>query len=236
MGKVKLDESNIVYIEGDKREILINLSDYLSNISRLPLHGDSAESRSLVKLLGDNYAFHISEMPSNERGDKLEDEYRLIDILLAQRLISLNQSIRVAEIGCTDGILSWHTANMLGMYHPDSLLCGVTETIGNDSDNKWLDYIVKVIEPCRVSLVASDYEDTNLRDNHFDIVIINGRERFSAPEKVIAEADRIAKRDGRVICFNVDQPLLSSTFKIAHSKYKEYFIHPYTEILVADIF
>ena len=89
--------------------------------------------------------------------------------------------------------------------------------------------------PSGLSLLVGNYADTNLKDAFFDMVFINGSTEFANPKDVIAEAVRIGKKSGRLICFSCSQPLLADTFRLFFENRKEYQFNEDTIVLSANI-
>lgn len=195
------------------------------------MHSVDGTGLTIPNLLQGIFHMHQEIMNADVYGEKQATEYLTMSILLVRELIRSREAVQVAEIGATNGVLSRHLAGILGLFHPDSLLCSVTDTLGNESGNVWLDHISQVENPCRLSLVAAEYPQTNLQEHSFDITLVNGSVHFDDPDMVLREAERITKNDGLFICYQVSQPLLESTFKLLHPDYKEYRFLSYTDIL-----
>lgn len=83
-----------------------------------------------------------------------------------------------------------------------------------------------------MSMVVSDYDDTQLSADNYDIVILNGTVWFDKPYEIIREAERLVKKDGVLLCHTKETPLLESCFKLIFSEVQEYEITPQEKILV----
>lgn len=231
MNQLRYENGQYIYEDSIHKTVLLDCTDLFANKSRIPMHSMDGNGLTIPNILQGSFHAHQEIMNEDVYGEKQATEYLTMDILLVRELIRSREAVRVAEIGATNGVLSWHLANILGLFHPDSLLCSVTDTLGNESGNLWLDYISRVEKPCRLSLVAAEYEETNLQEDSFDITLVNGSVHFEDPNMVLKEAERITKNDGLFICYQVSQPLLESTFKLLHPDYSEYRFLPYTGIL-----
>lgn len=230
MGKLIVENEVFMYMEQEEKRVLLDCRDYLSNKSRIPMHsfdGDLTIPGLLLKL------FKIHPQ-LGEGGTDYNDsiENLLIDILVVSELIKSSCSVRVLEFGCTSGIMSYHLATILGLFNKKSSLCCVCDTIGNNSNNQWLDKISLVEYMPRLSMLAADYDETNLESKHFDIVLINGNCGFVEPLPMIKEAMRVVKDEGIVICYVNQQPLLESSFKMLFEKREEYSLTAQTKIMV----
>lgn len=235
MNGLDYKNDSIIYTDSEGEAYLINANDYLSNISPVPLHGDddAPTAAKLVLSLMSEHAQFTMGTPFEER----TPYYTVIDALVCDYFLkhcgAKMEHLRVAEMGCTNGIMSYHLASVMGYFDRETTLCGITDAIGNDSGNMWIDNISSVQNPPNVSMIASDYDCTNLKDNHFDIVIVNGSVRFENPGSVLKEAKRIVKDEGRLIVFADSQPLIESVFCLQNKNRKEYCFSPDAKILVS---
>ncbi len=119
--------------------------------------------------------------------------YTMVDAIVTAEHIKTAEPKKVLELGCVRGILSYHLATIMGKLHPESLLYGINNTIGNESENLWLDYIMQVEELPRIAFAAVDYEDTQLGKEQFDITILNECEQMEETKKIVEEAIRVTK-------------------------------------------
>ena len=230
MAIIKLNNNTFTYTNDTQTRILLDCNDYLSNFSRIPMHAPVAgfalpDFLEKLHLSYDNL-FVEGHAPNDG------DSYFLIDILLANELIKSSHPIKVVELGCTNGRLSYHLASVLGRFHSDSGLCCVCDSIGNESGNFWLDMISLAEYTPKLSLLASEYNDTNLQGNHFDVVVINGSISFPDTNAIIREARHLVKTNGLIICFTWKQPELTSGLRNSFSHIDSYIVQNNTEILV----
>lgn len=123
----------------------------------------------------------------------------VIGCMVADRIKTLPYHAVVTEIGCSSGCLSYMLAEVMGLFDSKSSVCGVTNIIGNDSGNYWIDYVSMVKKPCKFSMLASDYDDCHLASGESDIVVVNGNEEYENPEVVMLLAFRLLKRDGLLV-------------------------------------
>ncbi len=222
--------NQFIYTDDSVSKILLDCNMYLENKSRIPFHSIN-DSITVPKMIFDLISGHFKAFDGHEYAE-WGTYYAMIDVLVTAYHVKSSSPKKVLEIGCLDGIISYHLGTILGKLHPQSLLYSVANTIGNESNNRWLDYISQVEEMPQVAFAATDYESTNLQDNNFDIVVINGMNPIERPELVLKEAYRVLKNDGLLICFTVKQPLLESCFQLFFSKREEYFLNYNGRILV----
>ena len=83
-------------------------------------------------------------------------------------------------------------------------------------------------------MMYSDYEKTNLGDEVFDIVILNGSAYFTNHYNVIKEAERITKKNGLLLCCSCGDFLLESIFKLIFTSREEYCLTSSDVILSAQ--
>ncbi len=223
-------ENNIFILEDifGKRNELLDCRKLLSNKSSIPIN-TFTEGRTIPKFLVQLFHEHKERWRENEAG-----LYFLFDILITSFLIQKSKPFYVLEIGGENGILSYHLASLLGGFHKKSSLCSVCHTIGNNSNNNWLDRISLVQEAPEYSLLVTDYDNTCLLDHIFDIVVINGSINFFNPYRVLEEAERLVKNGGVIFVFLQDMPLLEDSFKLKFSERKEYYFTPSMGIMIKE--
>ncbi len=230
MGKLIVENNAFIYVEKEEKKVLLDCRDYLSNKSRMPMHSFT-DDLTIPGLLLQLFKIHPQLCEGAvEYNDSLE--CLLMDVLLVSHLIKSPNPVRVLEIGCSSGIMSYHLATILGQFNKNSSLCCVCDTIGNNSGNQWLDKISLVEFMPRLSMLAADYDETNLESKHFDMVLINGNACFIEPLPMLKEAMRVVKDEGMVICYVNQQPLLESCFKMLFEKREEYSLAAQTRIMV----
>lgn len=230
MNSFVYENNQFIYTDESGRKILLDCNKYLENKSRIPFHSVN-DSLTVSKLIFDLLSRHSQAFDGHEYAE-WGIYYALVDVLVTAYHVKSSLPKKLLEIGCTDGIMSYHLGTVLGKLHPQSLLYSVANTIGNESNNQWLDYISLVEEMPQVAFAATDYESTNLQDNNFDIVVINGVNPIERPDLTLKEAYRVLKKDGLLICFVAKQPLLESCFQLLFSKREEYFLNYNGRILV----
>lgn len=220
MGTVKFENNTFIYTDGAKNTILLNCSDFLSNKSRIPLH--SLGNGLTVPLLISKLAEENGALSAGTGEEPFALSNLLLDVLVSSHLVKTPFPVKALEIGTVTGVTTYHLASLLGKFHPDSLLCCVSDSIGNESGNQWLDRIVLVEEPPRLSFLAADYHDTNLQESSFDLVMINGTASYENPYAVASEAKRLIKNGGLILCYSVKSPALEESFKKVFPKVTEY--------------
>ncbi len=230
MNSFVYENNRFIYSDESDRRVLLDCNKYLENKSRIPFH--SIDGRITVpKMIFDMFERHSQAFEGLEYA-KQAVYYSLIDVLVTSYHVKSSGPKRLLEIGCTDGVMSYHLGTILGKLHPQSLLYSVSDTIGNESSNQWLDFIAMIEEMPKLAFGAVDYYDTNLKDDNFDIVVINGFNPVEPPELVLKEAYRVLKENGMLICFAYKQPLLESCFQLFFEKREEYFLNYDGKILV----
>lgn len=202
MGNMYIENNKVVYRDEQRVEILLSYEEMIANYSRLPLQYMGKGADSLLSLMLEGMDSH-GELASGTVEMCANREYATIELLVAREHMKTPYELKVLEIGCTSGIMSHHLAKLIGKYHENSQLCCVTDTIGNESGNEWLDKISLLERVPRLSLLATDYDCMPLADEYYDIVIINGTEMFAKKEEVLSEVARVLKKDGLLIGYIV---------------------------------
>lgn len=219
-------DGNFLFIDGNRKEILLDMNHLMRNKSRYPMQVLPDRETGIPKLI-----IKLKDMHKGLNcGEDVFPSY-LMDIIAASYLIRTSAPLKVLEIGATSGILSYHLAVLMGKLNRESLLCCVSNVVGNGSENHWLDRVSMVEEPPNLSMLVSDYEATQLETGNFDIVILNGTDRFDKPYETVLEAERLIKKNGALLCHVKDAPFLESSFKLVFPKRREYEISPQETIL-----
>lgn len=199
--KITCKDGNFLLIDDDRQETLLDMNDLMLNKSRYPMQVLPDGKTGIPKLISKLKQMHGEIIPNKD----VFPSY-LIDIITTSYLIRTSAPLNVLEIGATSGILSYHLAVLMGKLNRESLLCCVSNVVGNGSENYWLDRISMVTEPPNLSMLVSDYEATQLETENFDIVVLNGTDRFDKPYETVREAQRLVKKNGSVICHIKNAP------------------------------
>jgi hypothetical protein len=211
------DKAKVYKLNG---EVILDISKPIENKSRVPLY-ESDETKPLIKIL-EEIEERASEINQGIVYQQIEDIYTVMTVMATDHLIRSADTPKVCEIGCNSGVLSMNLAMLLKELDPISKFVCVTNAIGNESGTGWLDHIACITPPEGLSLVASDFHDTMLKDEGFALTIINGIEKFDDPLGVLEEADRITFSKGKILCFSLNQPLLDDGVKIIFKNVKEF--------------
>ncbi len=156
--------------------------------------------------------------------------FGLMDTLLTARLIRASKPVRVLEYGSGQGELSVHLAELLGTFHRESALVCAYDTI----ELEWMERISHVEHLPKLSFLAGDFGALGLQSNSFHIVVLNGQTNFPNPYEVVADALRLARKDGMILCYTNDCPLLESVFKLFFEQREEFVLQPSQKVLRAD--
>lgn len=221
MSTINIVNSQVIFTDNNQNEqVILDMHHFLQNKSRVPMHSLQENAPTILKFLSEliqkNETIIINLTPVKKL------QYFTLDTLLIAEFIKSAAPVKIAEFGCTNGELSYNLTEVLGKFNPNSLLCLISNTIGNNSSNNCLDLITQAESFPELSIIYSDYAKTNLADNTFDFVIINGDVNYENPYDVIKEAERITKDNGIIFCCSCENYLLISTFQLIFSDRKEY--------------
>ena len=212
--------NNCFYIDGN---LILDCNDRLHNLSRVPGHKLETTNEPVTVC---DYVLRALELHDSLNSDYPDKMYRaaflLFDCLIADVFMRHGEPLRVVEIGSDSGVLSLQISYLLNIFDPSAELVCVCNTIGNESGNKWLDKISQITSPSGLAMMTSDYSNLYLRDNYFDLTIINGTVNIAEPMKVIDEGTRIAHEKGKVLCVSDSQPLLEDTFRLMFNECEEF--------------
>lgn len=192
--------SKFVYLNDGIEKIILDLDDFMMNKSRIPFHsikGDRTVSDIVIDLMDAHD--RISEGTDEHR---YLIQYTLLDTLILRSAVQTSKPLKALELGAVNGVLSYHLGTILGILNKDSEMVCVCDTIGNGSENRWIDAIcqIKEREQPQVRFLASDYDSTMLKENAFDIVIINATNEIKDIKGTVVEAMRAVKSFGEVFC------------------------------------
>lgn len=226
MASMDITEKAAVYNDEENQpHVLLDFTKYLANKSRVSLHkGPGWDIPTLPEILAGLF------QKEKEYGEGLCLPTLLLDTLIAARLIQTSQPVHVLEYGCKDGRLSWHLAELLGRFHPETSLVCAYHTM-DEEWVKWMERVYQVNQPPKISFLSGEYGRLQLQKDHFDIVLINGMVNFTEPEKVILDALSLAKSGGMILCYAEEVPLLEDIFKLYFEGCDEYSIMPSVKVL-----
>ena len=224
MASLNLLGSQFSFENSDGETVLLDCRELLANKSRVSMHRGPGEEypiipEILIRLL----------KREQEKKSGFVLPFGLIDTLLTVCLIRSPKPVRVLEYGSGQGELSAHLAELLGAFHEESTLVCAYDAI----EPAWMERISQVEKLPKLSFLAGDFGELGLRAESFDYIVINGLAEFAAPYEAIADAVRLAKDNGNLICYASGAPLLESTFKLFFEKREEYPISPQVNVMAA---
>lgn len=222
MSELFVENNSMIFCDDNKnKKVLFSYNNFMDNKSRIPFHTIS-DSETIISFLSD--LIEKYKKLFNCKNDAETMSYFTIDCIIISELIKSAAPIKILEIGSDNGRLSYHLTELLGKVNPQSLVSFLSEEINSEGNNNWLNSAIMASYKPELSMHISDYDKTNLADDNFDIVIINGTVNFENPYKVIKEAERIIKKGGRIICYSANTPLLESCFRLVFSNAEEYHV------------
>ena len=214
-------------------EVIIRADEYIYNLSRVPLSYTGDDRPTIIDLLFQSKKKY-EEINQGTKYEDLNGVFFVIILLAARLFLHKGEPLKVAEIGCNSGALSMYMAPLLKAFDPDAEYICVSNAIGNESGVEWVDRISMVDAPSGLSFLVSDFHNTKLRDDYFDLTIINGTQRMPLPLESIKEASRITEKEGLIFCISDDQELLDDGFRLFANERKEYRYTPKRVIYTAE--
>ncbi len=220
MNQINITNTHILLSTETGNIPLLSLHNFFQNKSRVPLHTISDSEDTIVQFLLEMKQKNESLFSGKSSAKQLA--YFALDSLLVAELMKSAAPVKIAEFGCTQGDISYNLTEVAGKMNPKSSLWLISNVIGNNSGNNCLNLITQAEHCPDLSMIYCDYTDTNLAEQTFDIVIINGDIDFNDPYAVIKEAERVTKKDGILLCYSHGNYLLQSTFQLIFSERNEY--------------
>lgn len=108
--------------------------------------------------------------------------------------------VKCLEIGCKNGVLSFHLSTLLGIINKGSRICCMTDAMGNESGDMWLDKISLSEYVENLSFFCQDYKDDFILErNSFDMVFINTSVELGEPKYIADKACKALRESGKVI-------------------------------------
>ncbi len=202
-------------------EPILDCSNAYFNKSRVPIFKAPLGSSILADRLLSLKDFYLS-LNTGTKYEKYAGLFRMISVIVSDHCMRNGEPLKVCEIGCNSGALTQDIATVLTWFDPDAKYVCVSNAIGNESDMEWVDRISCIDVPAGLALHVSDFHDTSLRDDYFDITIINGCVPIPDPVKTVKEAGRITKNDGMIICYSEEQYLLDDGMRMMFDKKTEW--------------
>lgn len=218
--------SKFIYQYKTDEQTLLDCKVFLNNKSRISMHRVQDQSHRTIPDLLISLIEH-----EQKNGNNREIPFGIIDILLASQLMQTSQPVRMLEYGSGQGLLSCHLAELIGAFHEKSTLVCAYDTI----EPEWMERISQVEQLPKVSFFAGDFEDFQLQENFFDIVLVNGMINYTEPYQVISDVVRLAKDDAVIFCYTNDTPFLENIFQLFFEHREEYEINSSSKILMANI-
>ena len=231
MSELNITDSQISFTDGKTTKTLLDAGNFFINKSRVPLHSLTNDEETIFTFLIGLYKNNVMHFPNAT--DIKRILCLLLDSVVTLELIKSAAPIKCAEFGSTIGDLSYNLMELFGKVNPDSTLCLISNTVGNESGNTCLNYITQAASFPEFSMLYCDYSKTNLEDNCFDIVVINGDVCNETPDAVLKEAARITKPNGLLLCWTSRVPSLEAEFKSVFPQHEEYELSPVEKLLTA---
>ena len=111
MVKIVQENGRFIYCNETENKILLDCNRYLENMSRVPMQQVEGQI-SIPKLLLD-LSHQTANSPEIFEGENDIVEYFILDALVIRMLMRSSSAIKVLEMGCTNGRLSYHLASLL---------------------------------------------------------------------------------------------------------------------------
>ena len=188
------------------------------------MHSLQGEVRTVLDMIGEL----LEEEIQRKRSEEEIEQFLLLDLLLIRHLISTSLPLKVLEIGCQEGEISYQFATILGEFHKDSTFYCMSDQM----EIEWLKRMGEVKVLPHLSFLATDYEEALLEKEAFDIVLINGAIQLNEPYQMIERALSFLKEEGSLIVMNQETPFLESSFQLFFKKREEYRFSPTKAVLV----
>lgn len=218
-------ENQIFYWEGGREKTcLLDCSNLMGNKSSIPMHSIQGEIRTIFDLVEE---LLNEEIRLERTGEEIE-QFLLLNLLLIRHLISTSLPLKVLEIGCQDGEISYQFASILGEFHKDSTFYCMSDQM----EIEWLKRMGEIKVLPHLSFLATDYEEALLEKEVFDIVLLNGAIQSKEPYQMIERALSFLKEKGSLIVISQETPFLESSFQLFFKKREEYRFSPTKAVLV----
>jgi glycosyltransferase involved in cell wall biosynthesis/SAM-dependent methyltransferase len=181
------------------RNILPDFHHPILNKSRIPFRNSDQIEISVGDLLGKVQLLE-QDIFLGENSISLSARKTFFYLMIGMLSHFSNvKPIHVAEIGCGDGKMSALIAEMVQYYQDDNYFTVITNLLGDGSQDQWAANVSKAEYPYRLSYLACDLQETNLRDKSFEIAILNGAANIDDPKAVYEEAKRMTKCPGYLL-------------------------------------
>lgn len=220
---IELKDTKFVYTGHHEEKILLDCSDFLLNKSRIPLQ---AEGLNILDFLVG------SAEKERLNGSDLVVPALLIDILITSHLIQAARPFHILEYGCLDGQLSFHLAEVIGLFNSKSSL----SCLSGGLDSKWIKWkerIAAVENPPQISFLVGDYNSIPLQQNFFDIILIHNEVKYKDPCQLILRTTQLMTEDGIIICYCDQSSLLEISLKLFFDKTEEYEVTSSKKVILA---
>lgn len=232
MSEIQINDLSVIFTDDCGKETeIINCTNLLKNKSRIPFHAIEAGQLTITGLINNTSENTLKVFNGISNYDIVR--MALFNSLFISQLVKASKPFRIAEIGSTDGLVSYQLTQIAGTVSPQSQVYYISNVIGNDSNNYCLNAVSAASCYPKMSFIYSDYEDICISDGHCDITVINGSALFNNHYDVVAEARRITRKNGIIICINAKDLMLENTFKMVFSERETYTLCPSDSIMTA---
>lgn len=225
MGSLHIKGSQFIFEDTEGERVLLDCACPLENKSQVSMHRREGQTYPIIPEI----LIDLLKKQQEEDND-LALPFVVLDVLLTTRLIRSAKPVKLLEYGSGHGELSVHLAQLLGIFHEKSALVCAYDTIELD----WMERISHIEKLPVLSFLAADYGNSGLRENSFDIIVLNGLTNFPQPYDVLKDVVSLAKTDGMIFCYSHDTPLLESVFKLFFESREEYAFTPSQKIMAAE--
>lgn len=217
-----------IFEDTEGEHVLLDCGDFLSNKSSVPMHRFPEQDMITIP----EFLNALCEMEQGRSQERAFPAF-LLDVLLVAELIRSKEPVKLLEYGSGSGEYSQHLAEILGVFHEESILVCANNSINPEWENN-IGQIAPEYLP-KLSYYAGDFGDIHLEQNYFGLIFVNGTTNFEQPDLVIKNVVGMATEDAMILLLTDDTPLLESTFRLFFRKYEEYAISSLKKVFVAKV-
>lgn len=247
------------YLENFNMTVFVNdnkcfFEDYKSNEIQLCNYNfiDNKSKMPLLKLYNDDFYVTLEDnyldfyknitafiaLSKNELASEVYDNDDDFDFLYALYIIIFSFGIEIctpikaAAIGCPSEIL-YTCGYIIKSLRTNSSLTVIRHTINADGNNDFFEPVT-ALEDVDFNLLIGDYAHTNLKDNNYDLTVIDSRESYDDLESVIKECSRILNPNGKLVFTIYFNPEFEAIVKDVCKDFKEYAVSENIKVIVSD--
>ena len=238
MGSIESTMEGLFFIsEGEPDKCLIDYEDYYANLGAIPLHTINNSSNVILADAFKDVTTSLAQTQTKQEHSIDAVSSALITAFVFMQSLDGYRPLRILEIGCDRGDLTFILARGAHTLHPESSIWGLSEDL---YDSNFIKNITSLNtdELNSLSLMTASPDSDIIRDCYFDIVVLNGTAIMGTAEYmkgILTNALRSTRPGGFVICFAQNNTELYEQFASNAGEHEKFIVSDSNTILMKRV-